>query len=528
MRFAISMAGAAALAALAFPADAKVLTYCADAAPQGFDPALYFDGATLDASAEALYDRLVEFGPGSTVLLPGLAQSWDVTPDGKTYTFHLRDNVAFSSTASFTPTRPLNADDVVFSLDRQVNKKNPYYAYASGGWPYYSAMGLSTLVKSVVKVDTATVRITLSRRDPSILGDLAMGFASIVSKEYADALGAAKTPQLLDQQPVGTGPFVLAGNENGKLTTTANAQYWGGAPKVDLTIVPVPNAGDRLAKLKSGDCDVIAQPDAASLKDAAADTSLTVASAPAADVTVLAFNTTIPPFDNPKVRQALGTAIDRQAIVDNVYGGAGVVATGILPADVAGAAGEATSDAYNVDSAKQLLAAAGVSNLSLKILATKEARDYNPDLAATANEIVGDLAKVGVNATVATPEIFGDYLRQSADKKREAAVVIGWSSENGDAASFLSLLLACDAVGKSNRSEWCNADFDKAIAAARAAPDLATLVTSLDAAQHIVAIDVPVAVLTHSLVAVPMKKAVTGVVADPLGRHNFAKADIAG
>ena len=102
MRFAISVAGAAALAALAFPADAKVLTYCADAAPQGFDPALYFDGATLDASAEALYDRLVEFGPGSTVLLPGLAQSWDVTPDGKTYTFHLRDNVAFSSTASFT------------------------------------------------------------------------------------------------------------------------------------------------------------------------------------------------------------------------------------------------------------------------------------------------------------------------------------------------------------------------------------------------------------------------------------------
>ena len=528
MRFAISAVGAAALAVVAMPADAKVLTYCADAAAQGFDPALYFDSATLDASAEALYDRLVEFGPGSTVLLPGLAQSWDVSADGKTYTFHLRPNVPFSSTSSFTPTRPLNADDVVFSLDRQVNKKNPYYAYATGGWPYYQAMGLATLVKSVTKVDPATVRVTLSRRDPSILGDLAMSFTSIVSKEYADALSAAKTPKLLDTQPVGTGPFVFAGDDEGKLTLTANAQYWGGAPKVDLTIVPVPAAADRVAKLKSGDCDVIAQPDAAALKDLAGDASVAVASAPAADVTVLAFNTTVAPFDNPKVRQALGQAIDRQAIVDNVYGGAGVVATGILSPDVAGAASEATSDAYNTDAAKQALSAAGVSNLSVKILATKEAREYDPDLAATANQIASDLGKVGVNATVTTPEIFGDYLRQSADKKRDAAVVIGWASENGDAASFLSLLLACDAVGKSNRAEWCNADFDKALAAARAAPDLATLASSLDAAQHIVATDVPVTVLTHSLVAVPMKKAVTGVAADPLGRHNFAKADIGG
>ena len=528
MRFAISTALAAALAVTLVPAaQAKLLTYCSEGAPEGFDPALYASGATFDASSQALYDRLVEFAPGSTAIVPGLATSWDVSPDGRQYTFHLRDGVQFRLNSVFAPTRPLNADDVVFSLTRQSDPKNPYFNYAGGVWPYYSALGLDVLVKSVVKVDAATVRITLTRPDPSILGDLAMDFASILSKEYADVLVKAKTPDLLNTEPVGTGPFILARNGEDGQTMIANSTYWAGEPKVNLRVVPVASAADRLAKLKSGDCDVAAEPDAATLKDAQSDSSLAVATVERADVVTLAFNATEPPFNDARVRQALGQAIDRQAIVDTIYGGDAVAAKALLPSSMAGTNGEASSDdAYDVEAAKQLLSDAGVTSLKLKLLATKQPRPYSPDLAATANLIAADFAKVGVDATVEVPDTLGAYLRQSSDKKRDSAVLIGWTSNNGDAASFLALLLSCDGVGKSNRAQWCNPDFDKAIATARAATDPMAEFEGLNQAQAIAAREVPLTALVHGLVAVPMSKAVSGVVADPLGRHNFAKADI--
>ncbi|HVZ13064.1 MAG TPA: ABC transporter substrate-binding protein [Bauldia sp.] len=529
MRFAISTALAAALALIIVPAaQAKQLTFCNDAPAEGFDPALYTAGATLDASSQAFYDRLVEFAPGSTAIVPGLATSWDVSPDGKQYTFHLRDGVAFAAGIGFAPTRPLNADDVVFSLTRQFDPKNPYFSYAGGTWPYYSALGLNVLVKSVVKVDAATVRITLTRPDPSILGDLAMDFASILSKEYADSLIKAKTPDLLNTVPVGTGPFIFSRNDGGRVVTVANLGYWDGAPKIDgVTFLPVADPAERLARLKSGACDVAAEPDAATLKEAQSDPDLTLATAERADVVTLAFNTTVPPFNDPRVRQALGQAIDRQAIVDAVYGGTASPAKALLPSTMAGTNGEAAADeTYDVDGAKQLLAAAGVSNLKLKLLATKAPRPYSPDLAATATLIAADFAKVGVDATVELPDTLGEYLRQSSDKKRDGAVLIGWTSDNGDAASFLALLLSCDAVGKSNRAQWCDADFDKAITAARAATDPMAEFAGLNEAQTIAAREVPLTALVHTLSIVPMRKAVSGVVADPLGRHNFAKADI--
>ncbi len=126
--------------------------------------------------------------------------------------------------------------------------KNPYYGYAGGAWPYYAASGLDTLIRSVAKVNPATVTITLNRADPSLLGDLAMDFASIVSKEYADALLKAKTPELLNTQPVGTGPFQFVRNDADGLVMVANRDYWNGYPKIsNLTFIAVPDPAERLA-----------------------------------------------------------------------------------------------------------------------------------------------------------------------------------------------------------------------------------------------------------------------------------------
>ena len=530
MRSLISVAAALVVAAsLASTANAKTLIYCSEAAPEGFDPARYVTGATFDASSQLLYNRLVEFAPGTTNVLPGLAEGWDISADGRQYTFHLRQGVKFQTTAYFTPKRGLTADDVVFSLARQVDHKNPWFNYAGGEWPYYDSMGLDGLIKAIDKVDAATVRITLTHADSGLLADLAMDFASILSKEYADGLLKAKTPGLLDTQPVGTGPYEFIGYEPGtRVYAAANPDYWRGSPKLDSVIFSVtPDSAERLAKLKSGACQVMASPNAATLTAAMTDPDLAVATTQSTDVAYLAFNTSKAPFSDVRVRKALAAAINRPAIVGTIYGGTAEAATGVVPPTMARYDNGAAVDAYDIDAAKQLLTEAGVAGLKVKLLATSAPRSYSPDLVAMGSMIASDFAKVGVDATVDAPDSLADYLRQSADKKRDGAVLIGWTSPNGDLGTFLSVLLSCDAVGKSNRSEWCDPAFSDLLAKAKASTDPVEEASLISQAQKMVGDQAPLTAIAHTLVSVPMSKAVIGYAADPLGRHNFDGVDLA-
>jgi dipeptide transport system substrate-binding protein len=100
------------------PAQAKTLVYCSEGSPDDFNPMLNTSGTTHDAN-RPIYNRLIESKIGTTNLVPGLAESWDISPDGKTYTFHLRHGVKWHSNATFKPTRDFNADDVLFSFNRQ-------------------------------------------------------------------------------------------------------------------------------------------------------------------------------------------------------------------------------------------------------------------------------------------------------------------------------------------------------------------------------------------------------------------------
>ena len=529
MRLLISVVAALAAGCLASAAEAKSLVYCSEAAPEGFDPALYVTAATFDASSRTLYDRLVEFDSKTGQIVPGLAESWDVSADGRSYTFHLRQGVKFQTTAYFTPTRDLDADDVVFSLDRQSNKKNPYYSYAGGTWPYYGATAMDALVKSVAKVDAQTVKVTLNRPDSGLLYDLAMDFASVPSKEYADTLIKPDKRTQLDQQPVGTGPYQFVAYQPGvNVTYKANPDYWAGVQKIDdLTFRIVPAPADRLALLKSGDCQVVADLDPASLKTASTDPALAVASTERFDLAYLAVNTSQKPFDDPRVRKALGLAVDKGAIVAGVYSGAADPADTIMPHTMWGYDGTIPADAASIAAARQLLADAGVTGLKLKLLTATDGRPYDPDLVATATTIAANLAGIGVEATVVTADSLADYFRRASAKDRDSAVVIGWTGDNGDPVGFLSLLLSCDAVGTSNRAQWCDKSFNGLLDQARAATDPDAEKKSLSDAQNALATAVPIIPIAHTLVEVPMSKKVTGYVVDPLGHHSFVGVDVA-
>ena len=188
----------ASLATLSLSANAKTLVYCSEASPEGFDPAAYTTGTTFDASSHTVYNGLVDFKKGTTEIVPALAESWDISADGLEYTFHLRKGVHFHKTSYFSPTRDFNADDVIFSIERQWKKDHPWYSYAPGlSWQYFDSMGFADLLKDVHKIDDYTVKITLNRPEAPFLADLAMNFISIMSKEYADKLQAAVIRQIL-------------------------------------------------------------------------------------------------------------------------------------------------------------------------------------------------------------------------------------------------------------------------------------------------------------------------------------------
>src|SRR5210317_961802 len=130
----------------------KTLVYCSEGSPEGFDPALYTAGTTFDASSRQIYGGLVQFELGTTKVIPDLAESWEVSDDGLEYTFKLRSGVKFHSIDGFTPSRDFNADDVIFSFDRQRLSDNPYNAYVSGAsWEYFNAMSMPDLISSIEK-----------------------------------------------------------------------------------------------------------------------------------------------------------------------------------------------------------------------------------------------------------------------------------------------------------------------------------------------------------------------------------------
>jgi ABC-type transport system substrate-binding protein len=155
----------AALAAAPLSALAKgTLVYCSEGSPEGFQPQFFTTGTTFDAVSVPMFNRLVEFEIGTTNIIPALAESWTVSPDGKSYTFKLRKGVKFHSNANFKPTRDFNADDVVFSWNRMADDNHPFHKMTAGQtFAYYEDMGMKNIVDNVQKVDDYTVRFNLKR-----------------------------------------------------------------------------------------------------------------------------------------------------------------------------------------------------------------------------------------------------------------------------------------------------------------------------------------------------------------------------
>ncbi|MCL7721518.1 ABC transporter substrate-binding protein [Actinobacillus pleuropneumoniae] len=503
-------------------APAHTLVNCVATAPQKLSPAITNDANDFNASSQQIYDRLLAFKAGKIDIEPSLAEKWEVSEDGLTYTFHLRKDVQFHSNKLFTPSRNLNADDVVFSFQRQADKSHPYYNVSGGTYFYYQWMNLPKILKSVEKVDDYTVKMTLNQPNSPFLTTVAMDFLSIYSKEYADKLLAEGKPELLDQQPIGTGPFEFQVYQTDQAVRyKANPNYWQGKAKFERLIFAItPDAGTRYAKLKAGECDVIDFPNIADIAQMKQDPKVTLFEREGLNLAYLGLNTQKAALDNVKVRQALQHATDKKAIVAAVFQGGGTVVTNPFPNSVLGYNENLAQYEFDLEKAKNLLAEAGYPDgFETEIWVQPVVRPSNPNPRRTAEIIQADWAKIGVKAKLVSHE-WADFNKRTREGEFLAGTY-GWTSRNGDPDNFLFPLLSKENIPGTNYSRWTDNKFEGLLQKAVQTQNTAERQQLYQQAVEIFQKNTPIIPIAHAINYVPVSKRVQGFVQSPFGYTYF-------
>jgi dipeptide transport system substrate-binding protein len=520
---------AATLAVLPALALAKPLTVCTEASPDGFDVVQYNSLVTTNASADVIFNTLVDYDEAAKKVAPALAEKWEVSADGLAYTFRLRPNVAFQSTDYFKPTRALNANDVVFTFDRMLDEANPWHKVAGpNGFPHAQSMGLVKLVKAIKKIDDRTVQFDLNEPNATFLPMLTMGFASIYSAEYAEQLLKAGKQVDLNAKPIGTGPFVLKSyTKDAVIRYDANPSYWGPKPKVERLIYAItPDPSVRMQKVKANECQIALSPKPSDVTQAKDDKSLAVVQTPAFMTAFVALNTQHKPLDDERVRQAINMAFDRTNYLKVVFDNTAAPAVNPYPTNTWSYDKSIAAYPYDPAKAKALLAQAGYPNgFSTTIWLRPQGSVLNPKPKAGAELLQADLAKIGVKAEVKVIE-WGELIKQAKQGQHDM-LFMGWAGDNGDPDNYLTPLFSCNGVKSGiNFARYCDPKLDKLIAEGRATADQAARTKDYEAAQKIIhdeALWIPLGYPTASAIT---RRSVSSYHVSAFGRQHFADVSV--
>jgi peptide/nickel transport system substrate-binding protein/oligopeptide transport system substrate-binding protein len=447
--------------------------------PRSLDPALSTDVPTGRAVGY-LFDGLTRFTPEAKVE-PALATRWEVSPDGRVYTFHLRKGV------TFTDGTPFVARQVALSWQRVLDPK----VKGGRGWPLYPisgarefADGKTKTLEGVATPDDSTVLVTLKEPFAIFPKLLAMPVASIAPD---------KVPANFGENPVGTGPWRLVEwKHDDYLLFAPNAHYWGGAPKADslkARIIAEPSTA--VAEFESGNVDVlqIPQGDIRSWEEDTERRKL-LASTPSLELVYVAINTTRGPLKDVRVRQAINHSIDRRVLVRNLIAGRGELASGVIPSSLPGSDKTRIGYAFDTLRARQLLREAGYPNgIDVELWTST-----TPIYVRIAETLQGYLALSGIRAKIVQRE--SAAAREAARKGQTDLFVKDWYADYPDAENFLYPLLhsANKGVG-GNVSFYANARFDSLVTLARGVQDEARRVELYRQADELAFRDAPMVYL---------------------------------
>jgi ABC-type transport system substrate-binding protein len=490
-------------------AKAKPLVFCADASPEGFDPALWDSASTSNVTSQ-IFQGLIALERGTTTLRPELAERWAVSPDARVFTFHLRQNVAFHSTPWFQPTRAMNADDVLFTFGRMLEPEHPFHKAFPATYIYAQSLGLAQMIEGIDRVDDFTVRFRLKAPNVTFLSVFAAAFSGIHSAEYAAQLLREGRASAINNQPIGTGPYQFRSyRKDDVLRMDTHPGFWRGTQRTHKLIYSIsrePNV--RVQKLARGECHVAAAIRDVDITALSGHPNVQVLSKQALNISYLAFHMGKAPTNKREVREALDIAIDRDALFKVLFPrGDAMQAVSAFPPQIAGY-NKALRNEYNPQRAKALLQAAGLAQgFEIDLWALPIARPTNPNGQLMAQMIQADWAKIGVKTSIRSFE-WGEYLKR-ANKGEHQVYMSGWSGEMGDADEFLTPNLSC-AANRAGGFKWCNEAFEKLIDEARATPDQASRSALYERAQEIFKHERPWITMAHSSVYIPIRKDVRG------------------
>lgn len=502
----------------------KSIIYCSEGSPESFNPQTVTSGTTIDATAYQLYNRLLSFDSQDNSLIPELAKSWHITKDGTKVTFYLRKDVQFHDTDYFTPTRVLNADDVIFSFERILEQDHPYHQVSGGRYPFFNNNNFASIVERIEKINDFTIRFHLTGPNKGFLSSLATDYAVILSAEYADQLALQSSEQNIDIYPIGTGPFKFQEYRAGSFIRYYRHQdYWQSPALIQQLLFDItPNNTGRLTKLLASECDIVAYPIAHQTIDQ--HPALSLDQVTAYNVAYFGFNTQKPPFDNKLVRQAVAYAINKDAIMDAVYYGQAERAKSLLPPSAWDYEQSVNQIDYSIAKAQELLAEAGIEpgSLTIDIWAMPVQRAYNPDAVTMAKLIQADLQNIGINSNIVSYE-WATFLKRLSNGEHQS-VLIGWTADYADPDNFFTPLLSCSSARTgTNRALWCNDEFDQLLADALATSSSEQRRAYYQQAIELIAQEVPLVPIAHSKRFQARSSSVQGLVLDPFGGIDFTK-----
>ena len=498
--------------------------FAASSDPVMLDPAMASDGETFRVARQQ-FEGLVGAKPGTTELEPLLATEWKASEDGKSYTFTLREGVKFSDGTDF------NAEAVCANFDRWYNwtgvnqSENLTYYYGklfrgyktgkTGGIYDSCAAGSPTeatvkLTKPFAAFVQAMTLPAFSMQSPTAL------------KEYNadDTQGTEDDPRFsayATEHPTGTGPFVFEKWERDQqVTLKRNDSYWGDKAKVEKVIIrTISDPKARTQELQAGNIDgydLVGPADVQPLKDA----GFQIQNRPAFNILYLGINQKNEALQNVKVRQAIGLAIDKAAVVKSSLPEGSVPAKEFMPNLVEGYNDSIEDPAYDVEEAKKLLKEAGEENLELKFAyPTGVSRPYMPSPEDTFAVIKSQLEKAGIKVTPVAAKWSPDYLdmiQGDAGTDKHDIHLLGWTGDYNDPDNFIGVFFG----GKSAEWGFDNPTLFKDLAAARELPTRDEQVPAYEKINAEIAEYVPGIPLAHPAPSLAFAKGVEGYVASPV------------
>lgn len=390
---------------------------------------------------------------------PMLAESWESSADGLTWTVKLKPNLTFQDDT------PCDATAVKWSFDRFLDANHPFYDPPYNLLSYYlGGPDLDYGIATVEVTDSLGLTFTLKKPDPTFLTKMTNGYAAVVSPTAFEAAGK----DAFGQQPVSTGPFKVSTWEKGvRIVMDRFDGFYGEKAKVDQLIIrPIVENAARLTALQQGEVDFIVAMSPEFIPVIEQDPNLQLLQSPGFHIWWIALNVHVPPMDNVKVRQALNYAVDKQAIVDSILQGAATLSNGPIIAHSWGNDPAVQPYPYDPEQAKALLAEADLADGFTTKFWVPESGSGMVAPKEIGQIVQANLAEVGVTAEIVTQEwtsYVADWQNEGLDAGPYGMAEMSWNFSSPDPAEWLEpnvMTAAHPPGGGFNGSFYSNPEVD--------------------------------------------------------------------